>query len=229
MKICIVSKNEEACKLCQEESTKLGFIYDEQAPDVVLTYGGDGTLLHAERVFPGIPKLPLRASPTCQKCHDHELHHALILLKQGKTKEQTLPKLELTIDDTSYLALNDVIIRNANIEHALRFDVEVGNKKFERLIGDGIVVATPFGSTAYYRSITRRTIDQGIALAFNNTMQELTPLEVNKDQEITLTVLRGPADVAVDNLRVAKLDAQKEVTIRVSEQKATFLILIDEK
>lgn len=40
--------------------------------------------------------------------------------------------------------------------------------EFERIIGDGVLVATPFGSTGYYRSITGGTFSEGLGVAFNN-------------------------------------------------------------
>ncbi|MBW7940243.1 MAG: hypothetical protein H3C63_15995, partial [Candidatus Omnitrophica bacterium] len=46
-----------------------GLIRDDQSPEVVISVGGDGTLLSAERKYPTIPKLPLRFSETSRKIH----------------------------------------------------------------------------------------------------------------------------------------------------------------
>ena len=48
-----------------------------EAPDVVLTYGGDGLLLHSEREWPGVPKLPLRVSRHGRKCEPHRVQTCL--------------------------------------------------------------------------------------------------------------------------------------------------------
>ena len=41
---------------------------DSEEPELIITYGGDGALLGAEREFPGIPKLPLRDAATAPTC-----------------------------------------------------------------------------------------------------------------------------------------------------------------
>jgi NAD+ kinase len=225
MKIALVSKDAAALARCKESAKEHGLDYDGESPDVVLTYGGDGTFLHAERKFPGVPKLPLRKSATCQKCYEHEIEEALTLLSEKKYDEEELIKVEAAFKGERLIGLNDIIIRNKDLEHAMRFDLFVDGKLlFEHLIGDGLVIATPFGSTAYYKSVTREPFEQGIGIALNNTMQEIAPLLLDESCEITVKILRGPAEVAADNLKAAIiLDEGDEITITVSEQKARVL------
>ncbi|MBR9692455.1 hypothetical protein GOV07_00810 [Candidatus Woesearchaeota archaeon] len=224
MKLAIVSKNEDACAFCKAHVENYGHVYDEKTPEAILTYGGDGTLLHAEREFPGVPKLPLRASPTCQKCNDHEIEEALEALQKGTFEKETLIKLETEVDGEKLIALNDIIIRNENVEHAMRFSVAVdGNSVFDKLIGDGLVVATPFGSTAYFHSITKDTFDKGIGLALNNVTKDIDPLIIDEDCTITVTIERGPAVVAADNKRFQKSLATGE-TITITQSTSALLL-----
>lgn len=227
MKIAIVSKDDEACERCEKEAAKYGLKYDEKNPEVVLTYGGDGTLLHAERQYPGIPKLPLRKSATCQKCHDHEIEHAIDLLSQGKYGEEEMLKLEATVKGETLIGLNDIIIRNKNLEHAIRFDLIVDDKTlFEHLIGDGLVAATPFGSTAYYSSITKEPFGHGIGLALNNVMKEIEPMLLDETCKIKIKIVRGPAEIAADNMRSKiLLEEGDEIAIKAAEEKAVLIRL----
>jgi NAD kinase len=72
--------------------------------------------------------------------------------------------------------------------------------------------------------VTREPFEQGIGIALNNTMQEIAPLLLDESCEITVKILRGPAEVAADNLKAAIiLDEGDEITITVSEQKARVL------
>ncbi len=223
-RIAIVSKDKAACQLCRKHVKEYGFVYDAKKPDLVITYGGDGTLLHAERVYPGVPKLPLRASPTCKKCHDHEMTHALELLKNGTFHTSEHKKLEAKVGNDTLLGLNDIIIRNKGVEHAIRFDVFIDKKKvFEHLIGDGLVVATPFGSTAYYHSITKDTVENGLGLALNNVTVEQEPLLLAEDVKIEVRILRGPAELAADNLKYRRALREGE-RIRVKAAKKTSIL-----
>ena len=45
-----------------------GFRVVEEAPDFVVCFGGDGTVLFGERSFPGVPKLIVKTSRVCRKC-----------------------------------------------------------------------------------------------------------------------------------------------------------------
>ena len=144
-------------------------------PDAVITFGGDGTLLGAERDFPGIPKLPLKDSDGCFKCHPNSNEELLQLLVQNKLIVKEYSKLEVEFGGQKYLVVNDATIRNTLPNTALRFSVNLNESSPSPLVtssfvlvGDGLVVATSFGSTGYFFSITKRTFAKGFGVAFNN-------------------------------------------------------------
>ncbi len=85
--------------------------------------------------------------------------------------------------------------------HAIRFKVLKNGHAItsEIIIGDGVVATTPFGSTGYFKSITRETLENGFALAFNNTVQEFTPLKFDEDDVIKIVIIRGPGSLSSDN------------------------------
>lgn len=62
LKVAIVSKlSREAKALAERIALEPGMRVVGKGADVIVTLGGDGTLLLAERAFPGIPKVPARA------------------------------------------------------------------------------------------------------------------------------------------------------------------------
>jgi NAD+ kinase len=172
----------------------------EERPDVVLSVGGDGAFIGAERAFPGIPKLGIRADASCRKCAKHTDKEMLAQLVAGRLAETVLMKLEARIGDTALRAVNDVMVRNADLRAAVRFRISLdGQRVSDELIGDGLVIATPFGSSAYFRSITGVTIRTGIGLACNNCTDNMAHLVVGENEEIGIEIVRGPAVLAVDN------------------------------
>lgn len=224
MKVALFGKNSESIR---HFIPQFGLQLVEDTPDVIISYGGDGTLLSAERKYPGIPKLPIRDSKVCRKCSDHKTETLLENLANGKLVFQKFPKLEAKTGNEDILAINDIVIRNSTPMHALRFRVYRNNEPYraEVLIGDGIVVTTPFGSTGYYQSITRSTVNKGFAIAFNNTTQPIEPLKFDFEEEIKLVVVRGPGSLSSDNSsRIYTLREADEVKIFASRHQAHIFI-----
>ncbi len=216
-RVAIVSKQKKALLCCRREAAQRGLRYDEQAPDVVLTYGGDGTLLHAERAYPGVPKLPLRASPTCKKCFDHDIAEALDHLARGAYEQGTRQKLKCKLSTgQEFNALNDIIFRNSNLARAIRFTLTIeGEQVGDVLIGDGLVFATPFGSTAYFKSITGTSFERGWGVAFNNLTKQRAPIFLDESATVKVSVIRGPADLAADNKIIKQLDEKGVFFVRL--------------
>lgn len=166
----------------------------------MLCYGGDGTFLAAERQFPGVPKLLIRYSKIGHKCEPHLLEEGLELLQAGRFRVESIPKLHAAIGGTVMHAVNDIVVRNVLPTHAVRFRLSVDGTPFGgELIGDGIVLATPFGADAYFRSITKRTFVRGLGLALNNVCGEIDHLILNDDARLEVTMTRGEAVLAADN------------------------------
>ena len=199
-----------------------------QNPDLIITYGGDGTLLYAENLYPGIPKLPIRRSIHCEKCSTLEEDVILTKLANGELKQKGFPKLQVSYQDQTYVAMNDCIIRNAVPYAAVRLYVSLnGNRVTGDVIGDGVVAATPFGSSGYFQSITRKSFKENFGLAFNNPTKLFEPIYFNETERITVTITRGPAQLAYDNApKVFPLTAGAEVGIQASPLYA-YLMEID--
>lgn len=196
----VYAKNPEKGERVKAQVEKQGFAYSQDDPDFVLTVGGDGTFLEAERDIPGIPKLLVRDSLICFKCHDEPLDEMIEIVQSGKSRIEEIIKLEVIRDGEKLLAVNDIILRNENPTRAIRFKVSLDGEIIdENAIGDGVVIATPFGATGYYKSVTRSTFEEGIGIAFNNPTQEKDPLVMAEKSELTIEITRGPGQLAVDN------------------------------
>jgi len=197
MKIALVGID---LQLLEEALPRFGLARDDERPEAVVSYGGDGALLAAERKYPGVPKLGLRNASDYVQGLDPQTERILEKLGKGELVETQVLKIEAVCDEKTLGALNDVILKNENITSAVRFTVSInGSSQGGEIVGDGLVVATPFGSSAYYRSITHSLFQVGIGLAFNNSTEPVDHLVLREDSEIAVTILRGPALVAVDN------------------------------
>ena len=203
-----------------------GFKLDEKEPEVVITYGGDGSILHAEAKYPGIPKLPIRENTISSKCESYsigQIPKILAKLSEGKYKTYEQTKVEAYFGGRSLIGLNEVQIHTKVPTHAIRFSFEMGKIKIGELIGDGLVAATPHGSTAYYRSMGGKPFGKGIRIAFNNTWPRRKPVELKGGVAI-VKLLRDNAWLAADNNpEMASLKPGDTVEIRQCESRAVFV------
>ncbi len=199
----------------------------DENPDVVITWGGDGLLLGSERDWPGVPKLPLRNSRHGNKCEPHEIREALQHLQSGDLRVTRHRKIVARREDEERVGLNDVLVHNSRPTSTVRYKVWINDHAFgdgEEIVGDGVVVATPFGSTAYYRSITRSVFREGLGLAFNNSTEPLDHLVLREDSRIRVRITRGPALVTADNNPFyLPLEEGDEVLVERHPETATLL------
>jgi len=221
----IYAKNSEKGQQVKSQVEKQGFEYSENVPDFIITVGGDGTYLEAERIKPGIPKLLVKDSLICFKCHDEPLDEMLKIIQAGKSRFKEMIKLEAILGETRLLAVNDIILRNENPIHAIRFKVNLNQKEVEsNVIGDGVVVATPFGATGYYRSVTRSTFNQGIGVAFNNPTQAKQPLWFDESGELSLDITREVGQLVADNNpTIVKVHPGERIMIRKASEVAQLV------
>ena len=193
-----------------------GFVIVEEDFEMVIAHGGDGTLLWAERDYPGVPKLPLRDARTAPLCREHDHAKQLDDFLAGKLRLRRLPKLEGGTAGGKLVALNDVFVHNRDRQSALRYQVRIDGELYAtEIVGDSVGAATVHGSTAYYRSITHSIFRVGIGLAFSNSTEEVNHLVLPDSAEIEIKIVRGPAILAADNdTRLIEVPEGGEVVIR---------------
>jgi len=199
----------------------------DEAPDVILTYGGDGGLIGAEASWPGVPKLAIRSSRSCDKCPQHDDREVLARLLNGTATKTQLMKLRAQVHGQEFFGVNDIMMRNHDMRSAVRFSVIVNEERVtDEIIGDGLVVSTAFGSSAYFRSITNTTFRQGIGLAFSNCTEFLNHLVLLEEDELRVEVSRGPASLTADNdPAMASVDSGDTIVIARAPHDATVLAL----
>src|SRR3989344_4767341 len=112
MKAAICSVEKERLKKTLERQ---GFQVVTKDPDFVLCYGGDGTILYGERVYPTVPKLLVKTTALCRKC-DYEAKSLDDLLEKVKKEEYIIVeemKLDACLGNKKITALNEVQVHTA--------------------------------------------------------------------------------------------------------------------
>ncbi|MCJ7614663.1 hypothetical protein MUO71_07885 [Candidatus Bathyarchaeota archaeon] len=206
---------------------RAGFELVEENPDFVVCYGGDGTVLFGEREFPEIPKLIIKTSRAC-RMYDYaldDLSKLLSKIKAGDYQIHAEMKLETEAKGEKLVGLNEIQVHPKLPIYAVRFSLSVDGKEYNELIGDGVIVATPFGSTAYYKATGGENFEEGIGISFNNLHYgNVESLVVPEGSTVKLIVTRGPAWLLADNNEdFVELNAGDTVKIRKSESVANFI------
>jgi NAD+ kinase len=217
MRIKIVGK---AARQLLPSLEKYNFSVVEHDPELIVTCGGDGALLGAERDYPNLPKFPLRADSLCS---EHDLSSQIEQLLAGKLPKTELIKLSGSAHQQSLLAVNDIFIHNHNPVSAVRYRVWINDELYaNEIVGDGVGIATVHGSTAYYRSITHSVFRIGLGLAFSNSTEVVNHMVLPVSAVIRVKILRGPAVMVADNApEWIELNDGDEIILRKDSTTAT--------
>lgn len=138
---------------------------DEQSPDIVLSIGGDGTMLHAFQMFKdqldGVSFVGIHTGRLgfYADWKPEEIEELVRLMSDEAMASHMdiahYPTVELHVttenDTMSYLALNEFAIKG--IIGTLVAQIHINDVLFETFRGDGMLISSPSGSTAYNKSL----------------------------------------------------------------------------
>lgn len=205
----------------------LFFEFVSEHPELVVSHGGDGTLMKAEAAYPGVPKLYLRNSYVGKLARMDKTNEELIqAVADGRYRVEEHVKLEAETKGKKIVALNDIVIHNADPRHAIRYVVTIdGVPLGHEIIGDGVVLATPLGSTGYYRSITDSSFELGIGLAFNNSTEQSDHIVLKEERVVEIRIVRGPAVAYADN-QDERVELEDGDTVRIKRSRAVARIVV---
>ena len=124
--------------------------------DVILTIGGDGTILHEAnlslRYAKPILGINLGRCGFLATCEVSEMEAKLSAVARGEFSVDNRMLLYVRVlghDGWEGHALNDVVVTKGRLQQAIDFSIYCDDILVEHYRGDGVIVATPTGSTAY--------------------------------------------------------------------------------
>lgn len=136
--------------------------------DLVVSLGGDGTMLRAvDLAAPeGVPVLGVNLGQLgyLTEVEPDGLRMALKRFLAGSYSLEDRLRLTATVrrrneDPVVTEALNEVVVEKSMMGHTVRLDVELDGRPFTSYVSDGLILATPTGSTAYAFSVRGPIID----------------------------------------------------------------------
>lgn len=197
------NNNEKSINVYEKLAKKLkdnGFVLDNDNYDYAIAIGGDGAFLrmvrdtgfNSDTLFLGVNTGTLGFA---QDINSEELDELIADLKNNNYFKEEIKVVKVKIYDGDKIyelnALNEFVFRSSDFK-TLKLNIEIDNEHLENFVGDGVVISTSFGSTAYNLSL-------GGAIVYNTFhCLQITPIAPLNSK--TYRNLLGPLVLPDDKL-----------------------------
>ncbi len=204
--------------------------------DLCLSLGGDGTILRTTNLVAphGVAVMGVNVGQLgyLTTVDPDDLEAALTAWQAGALDVDERMLLDVEVagsDGANALALNEVVVERGEPGHTVSVVAEIGGKRFTRYLADGLIVATPTGSTAYSLSAGGPIVEPGFEalvvtpvaahMVFNRSMVVAPSTEVR----LTIDGYR-PAIVSIDGRQITRLEPGESILCRASDRRARFVV-----
>jgi len=214
------------------QARSLGLEVRTDAADVVVVLGGDGTFLRAAHEHPGVPLLGLNLGGLgyLSSVEERNSESAFRYLANGRYR---ISERRMLAVNGLHSALNDIVVTRELTGHSARLDLRADARLVTRYMADGLIFATPTGSTAYSLAAGGPVLmpDSGsfVVTPMNPHALGVRPLVVRDTVRFTVTACaRTPGNamkvgVYADGEAVLSLAEGESVEIAKSERTAKIV------
>jgi NAD+ kinase len=197
---------------------------EDDSPDLCVVLGGDGTILHALRRFAGaeVPVFAVNFGTVgfLAAVERAEAEEGLRRAFAGEIETLRLPGLEVTVGGRGAIGLNDVTLVRRPNQRVAELSYTIAGEEVGHVRCDGLVAATPVGSTGY------NLANQGPILAWGVEGYVVSYIAPHSLTARALVVApadvlhvfnaagRDVVDVAIDGARLADLPPGEGLEVR---------------
>ncbi len=210
----------------------------EGTVDVVVALGGDGTLLrgaqYALRWNAALLGINLGRVGFLTEVEPESLQEALCAVIEGRCTTEERPVMRVDSCGQTWYALNDVVVSRGGYARLITIDALVDGESSGRYVADGVVVATPTGSTGYSLSaggpIVSPKVDCMVITPICAHTLQHRPAVVHGGADIRLVLLpddEQSASLQIDGQSRQTLTAGMQVEIRKDSRSIRLIRLTD--
>ncbi|MCE2854821.1 MAG: NAD(+)/NADH kinase [Ilumatobacteraceae bacterium] len=216
--------------------------------DVVVSLGGDGTMLRTVRALGGRPtpiigvNIGTRGYLTRVEPHDTaEVLKRFVHGKEGidytfDDRMMLAATVDMGMSDAvgTWLALNEVVFEKSESGHTVRLDVAIDGVDFATYTADGLIVSTPTGSTAYALSARGPVMSPRLRAVLltpvspHMVFDRSLVLDPAEDVVVTVGGYR-PVEVSVDGYRCVELNVGQSMRVSASQRVARLVRFEDRR
>lgn len=211
--------------------------------DLLITLGGDGTILHLAKMA-ALNKIPVLGINTGSLGFIAELEaselNALYKLKDWNFEMESRMMLDVAVirdgrQIYQNLGLNDAVIREGPISHVIHLSISSDGHHLADIAGDGVIIATPTGSTAYSLSaggpVVEPVAEAMVVCPICTHNMRFSSYVLSPRHTLTIDMIRNgrkPVYLFVDESRAFALKPSDQVCVRKSKY-VTKLVRLSEK
>jgi len=205
-------------------------VYDGKA-DLVIVLGGDGTYLRAVQFVsdPQVPFFGINMGSlgflTVHRAELLEQYLSLMMEESMEVEERSL--LEISIIKQKhirkYRALNDLVVERGALSHLIGISIAIDNQDIYSVKADGLIVATPTGSTAYNLAaggpILHPQVQSLVITSICSHSLTSRPVIVSDTCEVSVSIKNPTSFLTIDGRNVAQISNEHKVVVRKSKRK----------
>ena len=210
--------------------------------DIVMVLGGDGTILGVARELVGRSNAPIIGINIgnlgfLSSVEISDLDIAMEKLKNGRYEIQNRMMLECNLAmkeiENRRNALNDIVVARGTLSRMVKFQVFIDGKRYYSFKGDGLIIATPTGSTAYSFSaggpFVYPNVDVITVTPICPQTKGMQTIVLNSDSEIEIMAENGEEEIYItfDGQKAIKSNKEAIIRIRKAEKYAKIVLLDD--
>ena len=209
---------------------------DARGADLILTFGGDGTFLIGARIAMehDIPLMGINLG-TIGFLTEEEPEHLTECLKailnhEYRMEERFLLNVRIPRTGESFCALNDAVITRGGFARLIQVECMVNDEQFGVFMADGMIAATPTGSTGYSLSAGGPIVQPGMNCIVLTPVcahsLQTCPCIVSGSSMIRFRLLaerKQTAELQIDGMDRGKLEAGDEILVTGSDRTVKLL------
>ena len=204
--------------------------------DVMIVFGGDGTILQVARasIKHDVMLLGINMGKLgfLTECEESDLESVVDRLVKGDYTIEERAILQAKSNHYEDIAINEVSLLRVRTNHAIEVEIYVDDMLCDIVTGDGVIVCTPTGSTAYAMSCGGAILSPFVKAleitAICPHSLHSKPIVISDSSKVALKVSRAKqntVNMVVDGQASYELDVNECISITKSDYKLKFLKL----
>lgn len=214
----------------------------DQCIDLIIVLGGDGTILSVARGINGKLNVPILGINIgnlgfLSSIEFNNIDKAFKNLKEKKYRIEKRMLITCNLNKDKKLdesvALNDIVICRETLSRIVKFQIFIDGKRYYNFKGDGLIISTPTGSTAYSFSaggpFVYPTVDAIILTPICAHTTGVQPLVLNSESKIEVKIENNfeKFNVIIDGQKVTTENKEMIIEIKRANEYANIILFDD--